>query len=303
MNNSHLLTIDSLSYDNVMTLLHQSQKILDNKEHLFPQTRPLKDKIIVNLFLEPSTRTRVSFEIAAKRLGGEVINITGDNSSLKKGESLLDTLYTLEALGASQVVIRHSENNILGLISKENVGVRLINAGDGSHEHPTQALLDMLAIRQIKKDIAALKIVIVGDVLRSRVANSHLALFKKLGVKEICCVAPEEFMPSLPEGITSTTSLKQGLENADVIIVLRIQHERILQSSTVDLHHYQKHFCLTQENLSFAKSDAVVLHPGPMNRGIEISSEVADGPRSLIRHQVTCGVAMRMAILRAPISP
>jgi aspartate carbamoyltransferase catalytic subunit len=265
-----------------------------------PASRDLAGITVANLFTEPSTRTRVSFELAAKRLGADVVNLEVQLSSRAKGESMLDTIYTLEALHVDVLVIRDAEEGIPGLVADHvRPHVSVLSAGEAHVAHPTQGLLDALTIQQRKPDLSQLAIAIVGDVRHSRVARSAYDILTTLGVGELRIVAPPVFMPEPGEfpGCARHTTLAKGLKDADVIMMLRIQKERMSQASLPDADRYFAKYGLTPERLQLAKPDAIVMHPQPMNRGIEIASDVADGPQSVIRDQVRNGVAVRMAIL------
>jgi len=253
-----------------------------------------------NLFFENSTRTRTTFEIAATRLSADVFNLNINVSSAAKGETLLDTIANLSAMQADIFVVRHESSGAPYLIARHvTPDVHVINAGDGRHAHPTQALLDMYTIRHFKKSFSNLTVAIVGDVLHSRVARSNIHALTTLGVAEVRAIAPLTLLPSgLAEmGVKTYTDMAQGLKDVDVIIMLRLQNERMRGALLPSSHEYFKHFGLTQEKLSYAKPDALVMHPGPMNRGVEIESAVADGPQSVILNQVTFGIAVRMAVM------
>jgi aspartate carbamoyltransferase catalytic subunit len=296
----HLLTVEGLP----ATLITE---ILDTAESFLPKTGPpvkkvplLRGATVVNLFFEASTRTRITFELAAKRLSADVLNIQVEYSSKTKGEDDLDTLFTLQAMGAEVFVVRHPENGAAARFA-EHVApeVAVLNAGDGSHAHPTQALLDMLTIRRHKPDFTALTVAIVGDIRHSRVAHSDICALRTLGVAEIRAVAPPELMPEDPDGIgvRSCTRLAEGLDGADVVIALRLQHERMRQSLGVAPEDYRREYGLNEDNLKGLRPDALIMHPGPINRGVEIDPEVAYGPRSVILEQVRNGIAVRMAVM------
>jgi aspartate carbamoyltransferase catalytic subunit len=265
-----------------------------------PENPLLKGITVANLFTEPSTRTRVSFELAAKRLGAQVVNLEVQLSSRVKGESMLDTVFTLEALHVDVLVIREAEAGVLTLVAS-HVGpnVSVLSGGEAHLSHPTQGLLDALTVRQRKGRFADLSIAIVGDVRHSRVARSAYHAFRTVGVPDLRIVAPAAFMPEEGEfaGCTRHASLRTGLENVDVVMMLRIQKERMSHTALLDADRYFAKYGLTSERLALAKPDAIVMHPQPMNRGIEIASDVADGPQSAIRDQVRNGVAVRMAVL------
>ena len=258
---------------------------------------PLRGKTAAILFYEPSTRTRLSFELAAKRLSADTLNITLASSSILKGEGLIDTGRNLEAMNVDYIILRHPSSGAAELLAS-HVQAHVVNAGDGSHEHPTQGLLDIFTIKQYKKKVQGLKVAIVGDILHSRVARSNIWGLKKLGCRVTVC-GPATLLPwelrQLDIGVTQ--DLQEALEDADVVNVLRIQRERQDENLFPSLSEYFKMYGITEEKLSWAKRDCIVLHPGPMNRGVEIASEVADGPRAVILEQVTNGIAVRMAVL------
>jgi aspartate carbamoyltransferase catalytic subunit len=296
----HLLTLAGLDQGVLTHLLERSQSYVRPLGEPPPASRELAGITVANLFTEPSTRTRVSFELAAKRLGADVVNLELQLSSRVKGESMLDTIYTLEALHVDVLVIRDAEEGIPGLVADHvRPHVSVLSAGEAHVAHPTQGLLDALTIQQRKPDISKLAIAIVGDVRHSRVARSAYDILTTLGVGELRIVAPPVFMPEPGEfpGCARHTTLAKGLKDADVIMMLRIQKERMSQASLPDADRYFAKYGLTPERLQLAKPDAIVMHPQPMNRGIEIASDVADGPQSVIRDQVRNGVAVRMAIL------
>jgi aspartate carbamoyltransferase catalytic subunit len=257
----------------------------------------LKGVTVVNLFFEPSTRTRSSFEIAEKRLSADVLNFTPEQSSVVKGETLLDTARNLEAMGASVIVIRHAMSGAPWVLARE-LASSIINAGDGSHEHPSQALLDLFTIRETKGEISGLRVVIVGDILHSRVARSDIWGFMKLGA-EVRVVGPPTMIPREIENIDVKIyyNLEEALKGADVVIMLRIQKERLGAELFPSLREYSRFYGLTRERLKLAKEDVILMHPGPINRGIELSSEVADDVHSVILDQVSNGISVRMAML------
>ncbi|MBS0358814.1 MAG: aspartate carbamoyltransferase catalytic subunit [Proteobacteria bacterium] len=294
----HLLKIDGLSRSHLTQILDIADQYIAYNQHKYSALDSLKNYTSVNLLFENSTRTRVSFELAAKRLGVEVINFDLSTSSIQKGETMLDTIHTLQAMHCNFFVIRHSENNIVEFIAQNvNHEVAVINAGDGTHAHPSQALLDMLTIRQHKKSFEHLKVAIVGDIRHSRVAHSAITALPILGCKDIRIIGPDFLLPeSKITGVEMFRDMKKGLEDVDVIMMLRIQKERIKNTSLPDIQEYYENYGLTPKKLKLAKPDAIVMHPGPMNRGIEIDSSIADGPQSVILQQVSNGVAVRMAI-------
>jgi aspartate carbamoyltransferase catalytic subunit len=298
----HLLTLEGLPRALLESLLEEAQGYVRAPGERLPASSLLSGVTVANLFTEPSTRTRVSFELAAKRLGAQVINLEVQLSSRAKGESMLDTVYTLEALHSDVLVIREAEVGVLGLVASHVAPhVSVLSAGEAHVAHPTQGLLDALTVRQRKGSFENLSIAIVGDIRHSRVARSAYHAFRALGVPELRIVAPPAFMPEADEfaGATRFGTLKTGLKDVDVVMMLRIQKERMTQASLPDGDRYFAKFGLTPERLALAKPDAIVMHPQPMNRGIEIASDVADGPQSDIRDQVRNGVAVRMAVLAA----
>jgi aspartate carbamoyltransferase catalytic subunit len=296
----HLLTLAGLDRSVLSHLLERSQSFVRPLGEPPPAASDLAGITVANLFTEPSTRTRVSFELAAKRLGADVVNLELQLSSRVKGESMLDTIYTLEALHVDVLVIRDAEEGIPALVADHvRPHVSVLSAGEAHVAHPTQGLLDALTILQRKPDLSKLAVAIVGDVRHSRVARSAYDVLTTLSVGELRIVAPPVFMPEPGEfpGCARHTTLAKGLKDADVIMMLRIQKERMSQASLPDADRYFAKYGLTPERLQLAKPDAIVMHPQPMNRGIEIASDVADGPQSAIRDQVRNGVAVRMAIL------
>lgn len=289
----HLLEISLLTPNDIQFILKRAADFKANT--LYPR---YTDKVMANLFYENSTRTRVSFELAAKRLGLTVINMDLQNSSEAKGEIIEDTLQTLRAMGIDLFVIRHHQEGIQAQIAKHlGEQVNIINAGDGTHAHPSQALLDMMTILENKPDLSSLKIALVGNIRHSRVANSLQVIAQALGVAELRLIAPKTWQPEKLIYGQVTDSLKEGLFDADVVIALRVQKERLEESARIDLSQYRQEYAITEASLKYAKPDAIVMHPGPINRGIEIDSAVADGPQSRILDQVTNGVFVRMAIL------
>lgn len=300
----HLLTLDGLSRTEVGMMLDRAQSYVAPLGAAPPQSRVLEGVTVANLFTEPSTRTRVSFELAAKRLGADVVNLEVQLSSRAKGESMLDTVFTLESLHVDVFVIRDAEAGVPGLVAASVAPhVSVLSAGEGSLSHPTQGLLDALTIRQRKGHFNALSVAIVGDIRHSRVARSACHALTTLGVPDLRIVAPPALMPGPDEfrGCSRHTSLESGLRDADVVMMLRIQRERMLDAALPDPEAYFREWGLTTGRLRLAKPDAIVMHPQPMNRGVEIAPEVADGPQSVIRDQVRNGVAVRMAVLAAVI--
>ena len=296
----HLLGIEGLFPDSIEHLLMLSDKFVDHLNNKKNEKLDfLKNKIFINLFFENSTRTRTSFELAGKKLGADMLNISVGSSSIKKGETLIDTAMTLNAMQPDILVVRHNDAGAVKLLS-EKVNCGVINAGDGPHEHPTQALLDALTIKRRKKSIAGLKVAICGDIMHSRVARSNIHLLNTLGA-EVRIIAPATLIPKNIEslGVNVFYEMKNGLKNVDIIIMLRLQLERMSGSFVPSIREYFKFYGLDREKLRFAKPDALILHPGPMNRGVEIDSELADDiDRSAIFEQVQMGVAVRMACLK-----
>jgi len=295
----HLLTLDGLSFDALDALLTRAQAFADGHY----DRRGLDGVAVCTLFFEPSTRTRMSFTLAAQRLGADVLNFDASTSSTSKGETALDTLKNLEAMGVRGFVVRHKEDGAVAALSQhvEN-GTALVNAGDGRSAHPTQGLLDMLTLRQAKgHDFSKLKVVIVGDVKHSRVARSDLHALRTLGMGEIRVCAPASLLPDdgTLDGCVVSHDLDAALEGVDAAMMLRLQRERMEEGLVASLDDYHRDFGLTAQRLKRAARDAVVMHPGPINRGVEITDEVADGPQSLILRQVSNGVAVRMAVLEA----
>ena len=289
----HLLSVESLSKEDIVTILDLSEYYVVQNRRKSQTNALLKGLVLVNLFLENSTRTRLSFEMAAKRLGADVINMTVEGSSIKKGESFVDTLKTLNAMRPDMFVMRASEEGSAERAA-QILECPVLNAGDGTREHPTQALLDALTLRRHFGKLEGLNVSICGDILHSRVAHSNIHLFRKMGVN-VKCVGPRELMPLSAAG---TQDMKAGLTGADAIMVLRIQKERMQKTLSFTEVQYFRNFGLTAERLAYAKEGAVILHPGPMNRDVEIDAAIADDPqRSLITTQVEMGVAVRMACL------
>jgi aspartate carbamoyltransferase catalytic subunit len=296
----HLLTLEHLPRDALEALLARAAALRPGA--LGAGWRDaLRGRTVVNLFFEPSTRTRSSFQLAAQRLGADVLNFDASHSSTRKGESTLDTLRNLEAMGAGLFVVRHPDAlAVAELAAHAGPGTSLVNAGDGRHAHPTQGLLDMLTIRQHKgEDFAGLRVAIVGDVRHSRVARSDLHALRTLGAGEIRIAAPPALRPEPQElhGVQVCDDLDSALHEADVVMMLRLQRERMEEGLVPSLEAYHRDWGLTPARLAQARGDAIVLHPGPMNRGVEIDDAVADGPRSVILEQVANGVAVRMAVL------
>jgi aspartate carbamoyltransferase catalytic subunit len=295
----HLLGIEGLSSCDINALLDLADEAVEVSRQIEKKKATLRGRTQINLFFEPSTRTQSSFEIAGKRLGADVMNMSVASSSVKKGETLIDTAATLNAMRPDILVVRHQAAGAVHLLARK-VECSVVNAGDGAHEHPTQALLDALTIRRRKGRIEGLAVAICGDILHSRVARSNIILLQALGAR-VRVIAPSTLLPTGIErfGVEAYTDMRQGLAGADIVMMLRLQRERMNGSFVPSVKEYFRYFGLDQEKLSLAKADALVMHPGPMNRGVEISSEVADGAQSLIQEQVEMGVAVRMAVLEA----
>lgn len=299
-NRRHLLGIRELSAGEIIHLLDTAETFRDVSRREIKKVPALRGRTVINLFFEPSTRTRTSFEIAAKRLSADAVNISVSTSSVSKGETLLDTARNLEAMAPDCIVVRHSmagaPHHLAGMCNAP-----IVNAGDGSHEHPTQALLDALTIREHKGRIEGLSVAIIGDVLHSRVARSNIHLLTKLGANVRVAgpgtLVPSEFKDLVDQGLHVEQRLENAVTGADVVMILRIQRERQDAAFFPSMREYAIHYGLHPKHLELAAPDAIVMHPGPINRGIEISSEIADGSRSLILDQVTNGVAVRMAVL------
>ncbi len=296
----HLLTTEGLPASILLNILDTAESFVGVTERDIKKVPLLRGKSIFNLFFEPSTSTRTTFEIAAKRLSADVVNLNIAVSSQSKGETLLDTVDNLSAMHADMFIVRHSQSGAAHLIARHvRPEIHVINAGDGRHAHPTQALLDMFTIRHYKRDFHNLRVAIVGDILHSRVARSQIHALTTLGVPEVRVIAPKTLLPTKVErlGVHVYHDMAQGLKDVDVLLMLRLQNERMLGASLPSAEEYFKYYGLTQEKLALARHDAIVLHPGPMNRGIEIDSAVADGKQSVILPQVTFGIAVRMAVM------
>ena len=292
-----LCGLEELNREEIELILSTAESFKEVTTREIKKVPALRGKTVVNLFYEPSTRTRVSFEVAAKRLSADVINISTETSSIKKGETLIDTGRNIQALNADIIVIRHNCSGAAVMLAR-HVDVSVVNAGDGWHEHPTQALLDMFTLKEKLGKIEGLNISIVGDIAHSRVARSNIYGLTKLGARVTVC-APKTLIPPGIEqmGVRITHNIDKALKNADAVNVLRMQFERDQETAFPDQVKYFKAFGITGERLKKAKKNIIVMHPGPLNRGIEISSEVADGPNSVILEQVTNGIAVRMAVL------
>ena len=296
-NRQHLLDIESLSAEEITTVLDVARAFKAVGQRAIKKVPALRGKTVVNLFVEPSTRTRISFELAAQRLTADVINFTAEASSLKKGETLKDTVRNLEALNADIIVLRHSASGAPHFLARF-LHASVVNAGDGAHEHPTQALLDAFTIREKKGRIAGLNVTILGDILYSRVARSNIWALTKLGAAVTLC-GPSTLVPKVFEqmGCRVTYDVDEAIAGADIINLLRIQHERQRKTMFPGISEYTNLFGLTKARLNRTKPDALIMHPGPINRGVEIDSEIADCGRSVILDQVTNGLAVRMAVL------
>jgi aspartate carbamoyltransferase catalytic subunit len=296
-NRKHLLDIQSLTAEEIVTVLDTARAFKAVGERAIKKVPALRGKTVVNLFVEPSTRTRISFELAAQRLTADVINFSAEASSLKKGETLKDTARNLEALNADIIVMRHNASGAPHFLARF-LRASVVNAGDGAHEHPTQALLDAFTVREKKGRIAGLNVTILGDILYSRVARSNIWALTKLGAHVTLC-GPATLVPKVFEqmGCRVTYNVEEAIAGADIINLLRIQHERQRQTMFPGIGEYTSLFGLTKARLARAKPEALIMHPGPINRGVEIDSEIADSVRSVILDQVTNGLAVRMAVL------
>jgi len=295
----HLLTVEGLGAQEINFLLDLADSNADANRQVGNRRDVLRGRMLINLFFENSTRTQASFEMAAKRLGADVMNMNVSTSSVSKGETLIDTAVTLNAMRPDMIVVRHHSAGAVELLAQK-VDCSVINAGDGSHQHPTQALLDALTIRRAKGRVGGLTVAICGDILHSRVARSNIMLLNALGAR-VRIAAPSTLLPPAPErmGAEVFTDMWKAVEGADVVMMLRLQRERMEGSYVPSTREYFHFFGLDHEKLARAKPDAIVMHPGPMNRGVEIASTVADHSSSVIREQVEMGVAVRMAVLEA----
>lgn len=300
----HLLGIRGMTLAEVMRDIDNAEALLEVNSRAIKKVPTLRGRSVINLFLEASTRTRTSFELAAKRLSADAVNIAGSSSSVTKGESLLDTIHTIEAMAPDVVVLRHNQSGSALFVAQQLLGkTAVVNGGDGANEHPTQALLDLLAIKRRVGRLNQLNVAIVGDVLHSRVARSAILAHRLLGNK-VRLVGPPPLVPVEFAGsswftpdVTVHHNLREGLRGADVVLCLRMQLERQAGNFVPSLLEYSRNFCVGERLLRDVAPDSVLIHPGPMNRGIEISTEIADGPRAIIQDQITCGVAVRMAVL------
>jgi aspartate carbamoyltransferase catalytic subunit len=295
----HLLGIEGLSHTDIVGLLDLAEEFVELNRQIEKKRSSLRGRTLINLFFEASTRTQSSFELAGKRLGADVMNMAVASSSVKKGETLIDTAITLNAMHPDLLVVRHHASGAVALLAQK-VDCAVVNAGDGSHEHPTQALLDALTIRRNKGRIERLVVVICGDIMHSRVARSNIILLNTMGAR-VRVVAPSTLLPPGVErlGVEVARDMREGLGGADIVMMLRLQRERMNGAFVPSVQEYFHFYGLDQTKLRYAKPDALVMHPGPMNRGVEIDSAVADGAQSLIRQQVEMGVAVRMAVLEA----
>ncbi len=293
----HLLGIAGLSEQDIGYLLDRADTAVQISRQREKKTSTLRGLTQINLFFEASTRTQASFELAGKRLGADVMNMSVGNSSVKKGETLVDTAMTLNAMRPDILIVRHASAGAAALLAQK-VGCSVVNAGDGAHEHPTQALLDALTIRRARGRLSRLVVTICGDILHSRVARSNIILLNAMGAR-VRAVAPPTLLPAGIErmGVEVFHRMEDGLRDADVVMMLRLQRERMAGSFVPSVREYFRYFGLDAGKLALAKSDALVMHPGPMNRGVEIASEIADGPQSVIEEQVEMGVAVRMAVM------
>jgi aspartate carbamoyltransferase catalytic subunit len=295
----HLLGIEGLTAEEIVGLLDLAEEFVELNRQIEKKRTSLRGRTQINLFFENSTRTQSSFELAGKRLGADVMNMSVSSSSMNKGETLIDTAITLNAMHPDIIVVRHQHSGAVELLSRK-VDCSVVNAGDGAHEHPTQALLDALTIRRNKGQLERLTVAICGDVLHSRVARSNIILLNKMGAR-VRVVGPSTLLPPAVDrlGVEVFHDMRAGLADADIVMMLRLQRERMNGSFIPSTQEYFAYYGLDSKKLAYAKPGALVMHPGPMNRGVEISSDVADGAQSLIREQVEMGVAVRMAVLEA----
>ncbi|OZG75143.1 aspartate carbamoyltransferase [Hahella sp. CCB-MM4] len=301
----HFLSIDGLSRQHLTDILDTAETFIEVGTRSIKKVPLLRGKTVANLFFEASTRTRTTFELAAKRLSADVLNINISTSATSKGESLSDMLQNLEAMAVDMFVVRHAQSGAPHFIAESvTPRVSVINAGDGRHAHPTQAMLDMLTIRQHKGQFKGLTVAIVGDILHSRVARSQIRALNVLGAKEVRVIAPDTLLPVDVEsfGVTVFNDMAQGLDGVDVVIMLRLQKERMEGALLPSESEFFRLYGLSEKKLKLAKPDAIVMHPGPINRGVEIDSAVADGPQSVILNEVTNGIAVRMAVLSMAMS-
>lgn len=302
----HFLSIEGFKRQHLLNILDAAEPFANVQEQAVKKVPILRGKTIVNLFFEASTRTRTTFELAAKRLSADVLNININTSATSKGESLLDMLHNLESMHCDMFIVRHNQSGAAHFIAQHvSPHISVINAGDGCHAHPTQAMLDMFTIRRHKKDFANLKVVVVGDILHSRVARSEIHALTTLGVSELRVVGPKTLIPNGIEklGVHVYHDLSSAMIDADVVIMLRLQKERMQGALLPSQDEYYQQYGLTEEKLALAKPDTIVMHPGPINRGVEIASSIADGPQSVILEQVTNGIAIRMAVISQALGP
>jgi len=299
LNQKHLLGIEGLSAADITGLLELAEEFVELNRQVEKKRTSLRGRTQINLFFESSTRTQSSFELAGKRLGADVMNMSVGSSAMKKGETLIDTAMTLNAMHPDLLVVRHHASGAVALLASK-LDCSVVNAGDGAHEHPTQALLDALTIRRNKGRLDGLLVAICGDILHSRVARSNILLLMTMGAR-VRVIAPSTLLPPEVErlGVEVARDMREGLADADIVMMLRLQLERMNGSFVPSMSEYFHFYGLDEKKLAYAKKDALVMHPGPMNRGVEIDSIVADGARSLIREQVEMGVAVRMAVLEA----
>jgi aspartate carbamoyltransferase catalytic subunit len=296
----HFLAIEGLKKQYLTEILDTAESFANVSEKAVKNVPILRGKTIINLFFEASTRTRTTFELAAKRLSADVLNINISTSATSKGESLMDMLHNFESMHCDMFVVRHSQSGAAHFISQHvSPHISVINAGDGCHEHPTQAMLDMFTIRRHKEQFGHLKVAIVGDILHSRVARSQIHALTTLGVNEVRVVAPKTLIPKGIDsfGVHVYHDMKKAMKDIDVVIMLRLQNERMQGALLPSRGEYYQLYGLTEEKLSYAKKDTIVMHPGPINRGVEIASSIADGPQSVILEQVSNGIAVRMAVM------
>lgn len=301
----HFLSIEGLPKSLLTEILDTADSFISMEQQSVKKVPLLRGKTVVNLFFEPSTRTRTTFELAAKRLSADVINLNISTSATTKGETLLDTLKNLEAMASDMFVVRHANSGAPHFIAEQvTPNIAIINAGDGRHAHPTQAMLDMLTIRRHKGDFEQLSVAIIGDILHSRVARSQIHALKTLGVPDIRVITPNTLRPYDIEslGVKVYNRMIDGLSGVDVVITLRLQNERMQSALLPSQHEFYKLYGLTADKLKYAKPDAIVMHPGPINRGVEIDSEIADGHQSVILNQVSYGIAVRMAVMSMAMS-
>jgi aspartate carbamoyltransferase catalytic subunit len=293
----HILGINQLSHEDILHILTTAESFKEISSRSIKKVPTLRGKTIINLFFEPSTRTRLSFEIAAKRMSADTFNISASTSSTTKGETLVDTARNLEAMNPDAIIMRHNRSGAPHLLC-QHIATSIINAGDGTHEHPSQALLDMMTVKENKKNLEGLKIAIIGDIAHSRVAHSNIIGFTRMGCR-VFVSGPATFIPSHVDelGATVCHSMRQAIEDADVVMPLRIQKERQNDPLIPSFREYAAHFGINKDTMKMAKPDALLMHPGPINRGVELSPDVADGSASVVLDQVTNGVAVRMALL------